>query len=614
MNLNTDDQSASISDAEPPSPEETPHSSHANGATVQQFPSTAFQPEEPVLQVKRTPYVNGHISKSAIHIVPQNPVVFDVSSADSSSSSTKQSEEEFHGPETMDEDSIAEKVQHEIDSQSPTHLNVSQIEDTFLSADQENTKKRKFSGLDSLLPNLTKRRCNLKIFDSLKLTQVHQDPSIIGRQFRQEFLASRKSLKSREGEFPQTYLKEGSLGPQVTNEKTNNSLEKNTDDSGERQQSTNISPVPVGCVQPSVVIDLYDRFKLAYPEFAGNLKQFAAICGKIRDLVKAGRGEHPALWDDFIIRHSTEYPRYLSRCTNDAEDPLPYDQFYRSHVEEARYFKQIITRKTLNDALALKRQISNDPSTEQQGEYLSDDTHNSVNLGTQPPKSVKNSPPAPPQMLSQTTTDVSSSYNESSQHCFLPHVEKRIARSLPWVAPETPNTRQDSPAMPRVLPRTDRLGLHSRSSHSIQTNTASCRQSLNISPSEFDTKKTTAPKRSMHDLKPPSRTPSQESSHAMNPAAVDLDTAVPPKLAKGPKANDETPNDAQIEDSALDGLDALVVSDEWWKDENSPFKRFVRAYEAIQPGRGNSYARVEPKAESNVEVGKMEIDFLNWYF
>ena len=33
---------------------------------------------------------------------------------------------------------------------------------------------------------------------------------------------------------------------------------------------------------------------------------------------------------------------------------------------------------------------------------------------------------------------------------------------------------------------------------------------------------------------------------------------------------------------------------EWWKDANSPFKSFARAYAAIRPGHGNSFAQADP--------------------
>ena len=38
--------------------------------------------------------------------------------------------------------------------------------------------------------------------------------------------------------------------------------------------------------------------------------------------------------------------------------------------------------------------------------------------------------------------------------------------------------------------------------------------------------------------------------------------------------------------------------DDWRKDENSPFSSFARAYLAIEPGKGNSYAKPKPHPQN----------------
>lgn len=44
---------------------------------------------------------------------------------------------------------------------------------------------------------------------------------------------------------------------------------------------------------------------------------------------------------------------------------------------------------------------------------------------------------------------------------------------------------------------------------------------------------------------------------------------------------------------ASQGESGSNAVDEWRKDENSPFSNFARAYLAIKPGKGNSYAKTK---------------------
>lgn len=113
-----------------------------------------------------------------------------------------------------------------------------------------------------------------------------------------------------------------------------------------------VDSVSGGSVQPPRNITMFDRFKLSYPEYSGNMDHFTAICSKLQKRIDAGRGLHQALWDDFIIRQKIEYANYLQDCVNKAEDPMPYDKFYENEIHGARFINQVITRKTLDEALA----------------------------------------------------------------------------------------------------------------------------------------------------------------------------------------------------------------------------------------------------------------------
>lgn len=97
----------------------------------------------------------------------------------------------------------------------------------------------------------------------------------------------------------------------------------------------------------SIKPTIFDQFKAAYRDYAATSEQFVAICRKIERLVKDGHMLHQYLWDDFIIRHKTEYSTYLRSCANTAEDPLPYEQFYHENIVKPLFTNGIVKPENL---------------------------------------------------------------------------------------------------------------------------------------------------------------------------------------------------------------------------------------------------------------------------
>ena len=106
----------------------------------------------------------------------------------------------------------------------------------------------------------------------------------------------------------------------------------------------------------SIPQNIFDKFREAYPTYPGDLKHFVAICRKIDQLLKANRMMHQSLWDDFIVRHKTDYSLYLGRCAEEAEDAIPFEQFYETEIEGPQYQKRVIHRRNLDEVLALVAQ------------------------------------------------------------------------------------------------------------------------------------------------------------------------------------------------------------------------------------------------------------------
>lgn len=207
-----------------------------------------------------------------------------------------------------------------------------------------------------------------------------------------------------------------------------------------------VDSVAGGSVQPSRNITMFDRFKLSYPEYLGTMQHFTAICSKLQKRIDAGRGLHQALWDDFIVRHKIEYANYLQDCANKAEDPMPYDKFYEDEIDGAHFINQVVTRKTLHEALALLP--SNDKEIKDIG---------------------KNSPLPASSRLDKPWHSRRNS--QLGSRCASPQIidlsekrfEKTSRRSLPWLSPNSPRS---TPHPKPVTPSTPRPSFLSR----IQSN------------------------------------------------------------------------------------------------------------------------------------------------
>ena len=124
-----------------------------------------------------------------------------------------------------------------------------------------------------------------------------------------------------------------------------------TPESGSDFRTVGLPPAVVRPSSPEKPPSLFSHFKAVYADYPGNEFQFEKICGKIANLLKADRMEHPSLWDDFIIRHRNEYLKYTSQCMEDAVDPDPYERFYRNNIEEPKYTKRVVTPKTLYEVV-----------------------------------------------------------------------------------------------------------------------------------------------------------------------------------------------------------------------------------------------------------------------
>ncbi|KAL9095856.1 MAG: hypothetical protein Q9165_001853 [Trypethelium subeluteriae] len=103
--------------------------------------------------------------------------------------------------------------------------------------------------------------------------------------------------------------------------------------------------------RPPPNVDVFEKFTRAYAEYPGDRKHFWNFCQRLNKLQADGKAQHRFLWDDYIIRHLTEYPSYYTRVNTEGEDPMSYDEYYRHEIEEPLATQRIIDPANLKMAI-----------------------------------------------------------------------------------------------------------------------------------------------------------------------------------------------------------------------------------------------------------------------
>lgn len=397
---------------------------------------------------------------------------------------------------------------------------------------------------------------------------------------------------------------------------------------------------------------LFTRFKTEYPDYTGNASHFEKICSKIESLARVDRMEHPSLWDDFVIRHKTDYPQYTSQCMEDALDPVPYERFYRTAIEEPKYTKRLVTPKTLYEVVPQSPSVSelghmsvgynfasrgldqprnssvgaqvmqawaNMPNRTHEWRSVSsqDRNHQSPKSRTPPVltsndrlvRKRKQSPDAVPgandspsaqikhEIVDLTEDDHENGIAEPAKSISPPAPSaKRVRRSLPWAASvEGESSTKISKASPlKTVPLSSPIPAPMRQPRSFPSQSLQKEQR----PSE-------APQ------KPPLKAPINTPSPSMPPPTFKnpltrYNTAKPPttpptSTIKSPQAphpqSNSTPRQTQLSGYWVRGRD---------EDEKAPYPKFEHAYKAIRPGRWNSFAPLAKDAgDQATPMGKV---------
>ncbi|KAL8714635.1 MAG: hypothetical protein Q9220_001583 [cf. Caloplaca sp. 1 TL-2023] len=418
-------------------------------------------------------------------------------------------------------------------------------------------------------------------------------------------------------------------------------------------------------------LSIFQQFKSAYTDYAGTEEHFLGMCRKIRQLLQADRMEHKSLWDDFVIRHKTDYPLYLQRCLEAAKDAKSYERFYRDEIDEPKYSRRILQPILLDDVLKADPQTSvvekldlaipasnSESNTVRPDQFnlrsqhrllLSSPVRNGLSTTSGEGKVVE------PDKPSRTECDLGSQstpYQPSK-----PHGESSQPRDHGTPSPKRETIdltgEGSSSPEPKKSPIPRRISLMQpilRTPRKIpwQEDEAASQLSARRELRSENNIIIESPREGNAVSSPPTATPSRgRTTSAHKQSAADTMTiglskpsqTLRSELKKLPSEDEYIKLGSAIPTAATARSKPAINAptnarqmerrgsevDEWWKDENTPFREFVRCYRGIKPGNGNAWAqemdkerkkeeRPERRPKRGGEASKrLPFDVNNWY-
>ncbi|KLJ11223.1 hypothetical protein EMPG_13487 [Blastomyces silverae] len=98
-------------------------------------------------------------------------------------------------------------------------------------------------------------------------------------------------------------------------------------------------------ILPSKTEGVYNRFKRAYPDYAGSIDDFKQACDKLERLREQDFMKRSFLWDDFVVR----YPGYTlrHRYAEESSHTISYETYFQKEVTKPRCRKRNLTARDL---------------------------------------------------------------------------------------------------------------------------------------------------------------------------------------------------------------------------------------------------------------------------
>ncbi|KAL9116641.1 MAG: hypothetical protein Q9187_006834 [Circinaria calcarea] len=395
----------------------------------------------------------------------------------------------------------------------------------------------------------------------------------------------------------------------------------------------------------------FDLFKQTYPEYTGSETHFIAMCGKLRSLELQNRVEHRSLWDDFIVRHKIEYRQYLLQCTEQAEDPIPYEQFYREQIETSRFTKAIITPVNLRNILMPQESVKQEIVQEHRSlerQPLVKNGSNPQSVGESRQMSVASTLSSDRARIPQSVSRLSSPKRTE----IVKQQDQQIKAASPSQIPKSPNKGQttisQSPSQSaentnQQITTTDIVDLTSYPSpHPSPTSTPLAQKprplpwnkptpsTSKLIPNSSRTSPKPSPFRAVAEPPVPSTTSNSAHFKSLIPPFLPKTSSVPASPSTSTHSIHEQPaasrapltaTSSATHETAQHTKPISPLPAEWWRDPITPFKDFMRADLAIRAGNGNAWAMEkgigigEGKGKGRERERKREwrrLDVLGW--
>ncbi|KAJ5163100.1 uncharacterized protein N7500_004930 [Penicillium coprophilum] len=88
---------------------------------------------------------------------------------------------------------------------------------------------------------------------------------------------------------------------------------------------------------------IYEKFCNDYSLYSGDFAHFIEMCSKLQTMRQGGQLQRSFLWDDFVIQHLEEYPRYFAERTSQDSKALDYEDFFCSKFPRPQHKKRSLT-------------------------------------------------------------------------------------------------------------------------------------------------------------------------------------------------------------------------------------------------------------------------------
>ncbi|KAJ5765454.1 hypothetical protein N7520_005013 [Penicillium odoratum] len=94
--------------------------------------------------------------------------------------------------------------------------------------------------------------------------------------------------------------------------------------------------------------EVYRKFCSDYPSYSGDFDHFTKLCGMLHAVRQQGKLHRSFLWDDFVTKHLTNYPRYLEKISSQDSETLSYEEYFFENFSRPFFRKRSLTARGID--------------------------------------------------------------------------------------------------------------------------------------------------------------------------------------------------------------------------------------------------------------------------